>query len=121
VHDFTRFREGQKPSTLDLIFTNEQNVVDDLKHLAPLGSSDHVVLTWKYVCKTPMVQGNKGNRKAYWHADYNEMSKAINMIRWQEVLETLDVENSWQLIKNEYIRVVDKWVPDVKPRKHKKI
>ena len=44
----TRYREGKEPSTLDLIFTNEDYMVDNLRSCAPLGKSDHVGLVWTF-------------------------------------------------------------------------
>jgi len=40
----TRVRQGQQPSVLDYIFTDEDNLVDELQYNTPLGKSDHVVL-----------------------------------------------------------------------------
>ena len=37
----TRFRQDEIPSLLDLVFTNEQDMVNNLSYLPPLGSSDH--------------------------------------------------------------------------------
>ena len=45
----TRFRDGQCPSSLDLVFTNEEHMIDDLFGGHPLGKSDHIILTWKFV------------------------------------------------------------------------
>ena len=46
----TRFRGTQKPSILDLILTNEENVVSDIQYLAPVGNSDHCTLVLSYRC-----------------------------------------------------------------------
>ena len=40
----TRFREGQKPTLDDIIFTNESEMSEKLKYLAPPGGSDHAAL-----------------------------------------------------------------------------
>jgi len=40
----TRIREGQQPSTLDYIFVDEDNLIEDLEYNEPLGKSDHVTL-----------------------------------------------------------------------------
>ena len=55
----TRFREGQQPSCLDLIFTNEENMVDldSLNIDSPLGKSDHAlfVLTTRVILITMTI------------------------------------------------------------------
>ena len=51
-------REGQKPSVLDLILTNEEPMIDDeIKEIPPIGKSDHVGLCfgWTYICKVDMI------------------------------------------------------------------
>ena len=44
----TRFRGENNPSILDLIFTNEEGMIDSIEHCAPLGNSDHEVLEFKF-------------------------------------------------------------------------
>ena len=45
-----RFRVGQRTSTLDLILTNEENMVDNLEVHIPLVNSDHGCLKFHLVC-----------------------------------------------------------------------
>jgi hypothetical protein len=46
----TRFRGDDEPSTLDLVFTNEEHMVDNIYSIAPLGKSDHVGVVWTFHC-----------------------------------------------------------------------
>jgi hypothetical protein len=46
----TRFRGDDEPSLLDLVFTNEEHMVDNIYSVAPLGKSDHVGVVWTYQC-----------------------------------------------------------------------
>ena len=46
VRQFTRAREGQKPSLLDLIFTDEEETIEKVEVDAPIGKSDHGLLRW---------------------------------------------------------------------------
>ena len=50
VTNCTRHREGQQPFLLDLVFTSDPNVIDEVIHLSPLGSSDHDCLLWNLKC-----------------------------------------------------------------------
>ena len=45
----TRCRGNTTPHILDLVLSNEE-MVSEIKHLAPLGSSDHQVISFKYSC-----------------------------------------------------------------------
>jgi len=53
VTQHIKFREGCLPNTLDLIFTNEDNMVKDLQYLPDLGNSDHLCLPFTFSCYTP--------------------------------------------------------------------
>ena len=46
----THHRHGCTPTTLDLIFSNEEGMVTDISHLAPLGASCHNVIKFKFNC-----------------------------------------------------------------------
>ena len=46
----TRVRQGNEPSVLDLIFSNEENMVEKVNFLSSLGKSDHLVLTFNLIC-----------------------------------------------------------------------
>ena len=43
----TRYRNGERLNTLDLIMTNEENMIDSVTHSAPLGKSDHEILEFQ--------------------------------------------------------------------------
>ena len=42
VFEATTFRGDQTPSKLDHVFTNEENLIKNLKYIAPLGLRDHI-------------------------------------------------------------------------------
>ena len=50
VTEVTRVRQHQAPSTLDYVFTDEENLIDSIAYEPPLAKSDHVVFgcgcTW---------------------------------------------------------------------------
>ena len=46
----TRFREGNEPGLLDLIFSNEEGMVFNLTHKAGLGDSDHICIYFVLNC-----------------------------------------------------------------------
>ena len=48
----TRYQEGNESSVLDIIFTNEEDMVTDIEFLSGLGKSDHLVLDFSLLCYT---------------------------------------------------------------------
>ena len=54
VNKPTRWRGTDTPHVLDLVFTNEENMVSELEYLSPLGKSDHCVLQFQFNCYTKL-------------------------------------------------------------------
>ena len=48
IDKVTGRRENNVPSLLDLVFSDEEMQVSDLAHHAPLGKSDHSVITFNF-------------------------------------------------------------------------
>ena len=46
----TRARGTDTPNLLDLVLTNELDMVDEVSHMSPLGNSDHQVLLFDLAC-----------------------------------------------------------------------
>ena len=53
---FTRYRGGFEPSLLDLVFTNEENMIESINHMSGLGKSDHLQLEFIFNCYTEITQ-----------------------------------------------------------------
>ena len=48
----TRVRSGNEPSVLDLIFTNEEDMISDMSYLPSLSKSDHLSISFCFNCYT---------------------------------------------------------------------
>ena len=46
----TRYRQNQKSHTLDLIFTNEPDMIENITPTSSLGKSDHICITFQLKC-----------------------------------------------------------------------
>ena len=68
VHSPTRFRENETPLLLDLVFTNEEGMIDNISHRHGLGKSDHIILIISFVCYTRIQ-----NRRNYHEANYTQI------------------------------------------------
>ncbi len=44
IPDHMRFSGQDEPSRLDLVFTKEVNVIENIEHYLPIGKSDHIVI-----------------------------------------------------------------------------
>lgn len=80
----TRFREDQEPSTLDLIFTNEENMLENLKVSAGLGKSDHQILLFDFNCYINLNEC-KSEKYNFFQGNYNEMNKKLSSYNWNDL------------------------------------
>ena len=99
----TRFREGHNPSCLDLIFSDQQHVVEDVVEDEPLGKSDHVTVKWNYLYDEHPKERSKKSAQScrfnYRKGNYTEMNNALSSIDWS-CLKLMSVEEAWTCIKD---------------------
>ena len=79
----TRFRDGQLPSCLDLLFTNEEAMVDEdsIEINPPLGKSDHSIVS----CNLKLYVAELGEepvRRQYFKGDYEGMKTELGLLDW---------------------------------------
>ena len=102
----TRCRGNTTPHILDLVLSNEEEMVSEIKHLAPLGSSDHQVISFKYSC----------------YADWSKSQHKFNYGKGDFVGARLylyehhirvdgDVDSMWESFKKSVIEVRDRHIP----------
>ena len=80
IKEPTRQRGGDKPSVLDLIFTNEENTVTDIEICAPIGASDHSVINFNLNCKAP--EQPPVIKTVYDKGDYMKMKTEFDKINF---------------------------------------
>ena len=73
VSEPTRGRDGQQPSILDLIISNDPDIVSNIIYESPLGRSDHACVLFDINCSTINKHQNK---KIYLYdkGDYTSMA-----------------------------------------------
>ena len=122
ISSTTRHREGNTPSRVDLIFTNEENMVNNVRYLPPLWSntaeSDHLLIEFDFLCyaeeKEDMEPGY--NYKA---ANFSELKEMIDSHNWEELAKDKKVEDFYKIFKNIYNTAVEKCIPKFKSIKRK--
>ncbi|GAA47590.1 hypothetical protein CLF_100556 [Clonorchis sinensis] len=76
----TRYRAGQQPSLLDLVITNERHFVDQGTINAPLGHSDHCVLTFDFICYWARNPEPQTWIRNFCRADFSGMRIFLNQV-----------------------------------------
>ncbi|XP_050705629.1 uncharacterized protein LOC126990996 [Eriocheir sinensis] len=111
----TRARGTNTPSILDLILTNEQNMVSDIEYHAPLGASDHKLLVFKYHCYCDRTNNKVKLYYKYNNGDYDGMRASLAGSEWllifEEIVNNLNMEDTWTNLKQKILELRDEFVP----------
>ena len=91
----TRFREGETPNVLDLLFTNEEGMLTGLNYHPGLGKSDHIVIRFSVACYTLRVTPHL-DRLNFRRADWNSLKDMLTRVEWHH-LTTLDIGSGYKL------------------------
>jgi len=94
VYEATRVRQHQVPSILDYVFTDEENVIDEISYDPPLGKSDHVALRWELKLKVQDTESSQ-IKFAYHKGDYKEIQAVLQVVQWEERWREKSVNEMW--------------------------
>ena len=116
----TRYRVNQVPHLLDLIFLNEDEMVNNYDVKDPLRKSDHCLITFTYQCQT-QVKGQSGESFLYEKGNYQTL-RGMLQDDWETKFVNLDAEESWELLISRLKQTEHECIPKKKsgqPRKYK--
>ena len=100
----TRYRLGETPSVLDLVFTNEEGMVRNLEYLPGLGNSDHLVLWFTLVCYSSRSSGHPTHRV---HTDYELLTEELKKHDWEKI-KTMELEEAYGSFKKQVAEAVER-------------
>ncbi|CAG2214545.1 unnamed protein product [Mytilus edulis] len=86
----TRWRGADTPHTLDLLITNEEEMISNLEYMSPLGKSDHCVLSFDFNCYVNIKRAPR-IANLYNHGNYKDFIQELNKIDWHN---KFNAENS---------------------------
>ena len=98
---------------MDLLFTNDELLISDIRYEDPIGKSDYLVLVFNFH-GGDISDGSQDSvsAKPFWHkADFKLLDNFYNSVDWGSELEGLNVEAYWSKFKNIYEKGVSRHVP----------
>ncbi len=113
----THYRSDQTPTTIDLLFTNEDNMLSDLHHNAPLGKSHHVSLTFDLRCYFQQQEQTR-DQYQYYKGNYEEMRSHFDSLDLPAKMFNKSAEECWNLIDHHLRELQRLFVPKTKIGKH---
>ena len=113
IEKATRVRGNDEPSLIDLLLTNEKHQISDIVHHAPLGKSDHSVISFNYHCYLDYSKPKKCYN--YRKGDFQGMLHQLESSKWKEKYladgEGKDPEDLWCSIKTKLLELRNEFVP----------
>ena len=113
----TRYRNGQEPSTLDLVFTRYEQDLDTICFYEPLGHSDHVVIGANLGISSAGEQMIM--KRNFGRIDEEQLTTSALQYNW-EIGVFSSLEEKWLHIKHNFISVTDLVAPLSHFRRKKK-
>ena len=111
VSEPTRGRNGEDPSILDLVISNDPNITSEISYEAPLGKSDHACLKFNINCFRT-EQGKNRKFHLYDKGDYVHMASELNNVDWQQKIGHLgDPDEAYEVFCKVLRALIDKYVP----------
>ena len=100
---------------LDLVFTSDDNLVENLAVGEHFGDSDHNIIRFDIITSSKIKENNvfipNFNR-----ANFEEIRNKLREVNWSDILLNLDTDDKWKLLKKNLLEIIDKFVPKKKIR-----
>ena len=118
IQEPTRYRQGERSHILDLVFTNEAGMVQNIQYCPGLASSDHVVLRFDLECYT-VRHDPQGLHLDYNRANFDQLNNLICDTDWT-VGSSMSLEEKYSAFKMKLNTLVEKSIPVARPKSKKK-
>jgi len=115
VTEPTRTRGTNKPSVLDYVFTDEENLIDYVNYESPVGKSDQVCLTWNITVAVGKPDVKQEAKLNYWKGNYDAISDGLRKYDWEMEFRDKTLEQNWLSLKEAVMELVKQFVPLKKP------
>lgn len=110
VNEPTHYRPETSPNILDLILTNEEDMVSSIRYLPPLGKSHHLVLSFQANLYT-VQNGTTKKFPLYNKANYPAMRDELNRMDWENELKNKNAQEMWDTIYSKLSEVMTHHIP----------
>ena len=95
-------------NVLDLIISNDANLIQEVRMEGRLASSNHERIEAEVMLE---AETSHGDQRDYSKGKYQEMRRCLANVSWEEELEERRVEESWSFIKQLLLEMTEKYVP----------
>src|SRR5215813_3014492 len=98
---------------LDLILSSNDVQLTDITLSAPLGDSDHSVITGEIKCSRKIILRNYEGWN-FKKANFEAISSRLQLLDWNELFKNKEINSMWLQFKNEIINLMNQFIPKFK-------
>ena len=103
-------RIDQRANIVDLVLTNDENLISEIVHGPPIGASDHDVLYFQLNVTKEKKIDNKTKRFNLAKGNYHKIREHMRKVDWEK-MDALDLEHQWNFIKDELLKTMNDNIP----------
>ena len=104
---------------LDLVFSSQNELVDNIKICEPLGSGDQNQIHFSIKIQT-YITGKKRRRRNFKKGKYKQMITYLASINWLDLTKVKTATECWIILKDEIEGIIETFVPNQWKRSRKK-
>ena len=97
-------------NVLDLVFSSQNGLVDNVKICEPLGSSDHNQIHFSIKIQTE-ITGKKRGKRNFNKGKYKQMRTYLASINWTDLIKDKTATECWIILKDEIEGIIETFVP----------
>ena len=97
-------------NVLDLVFSSQNELVDNVKICEPLGSSDHNQIHFSIKIQTEITSKKRGRRN-FNKGKYKQMRTYLASTNWTYLMKDNTATECWIILKDEIEGIIETFVP----------
>ena len=99
VTENTRFRGNEEPSRLDLVFTKEPEIIENVTYKSPIGKSDHVLIEMELKVRLDEIKRKDytNSRFNFGKTNFKELQGYFEHVDWTDFYMSDKVEDKWKI------------------------
>ena len=108
-----RYREGRTSDCLDFIFTNEEEMIQQVQISDPLGLSDHCTFVFDLLTHYSFTETMPNSQKKFIFdkGDFDSMRQELSQINWEKEMRGLSVIEMMAYIESKINYCIEKYIP----------
>ena len=100
------FATHQSGSTLDLVFTDQPDKINNTYPLGPLGNGDHTMVMVEYTAGTDMQEREETTVPNWKKLNMSGLKSDISNTNWDEILGNFEGELLWEKFKSKFDEII---------------